>query len=421
MDALSYSDFSLGVHGQAVLGRIPVNGEIELTRRCPLRCRHCYNNLSMDDGEAQSNELTYEEHCRILDEISDAGCLWLLYTGGEIFARNDFLKIYTYAKKKGLIVVLFTNGTLIDETIADYLAQWRPFSIEITLYGYTKETFERITRVPGSYDRCLRGIRLLRVRNLPLTLKTMALTLNKHEIEEMKKFAVGEFGSDLRYDAMLNPRVDGSRRPLRWRLPPEEVVEFDLKDSKRSAEWKALAERSNTIRSARGYSNQLYQCGGGLTSFAIDPYGKMGICTLSGNDRWDLRRGSFDQIWNRFILDLRQKKIMRPSKCDTCGIRDLCAMCPVNGELENDNPEKPVDFFCQVAHLRAFALDIPIAPHGECEYCKGGREYQRLMGMAVQLKSEAETDDFRTREKIGLRPHLGESFSLSRNGRGKSI
>ena len=161
METLPYVDFSSRVHNRSVARRVPVNGTIEVTRRCPLRCLHCYNNLPVGDREARSNELTYEEHCRILDEISEAGCLWLLYTGGEIFARDDFLEIYTYAKKKGLIITLFTNGTLIDEHVADTLAEWRPFSIEISIYGRTKETFERITGVPGSYERCMRGIHLL--------------------------------------------------------------------------------------------------------------------------------------------------------------------------------------------------------------------------------------------------------------------
>ena len=109
---------------------------------------HCYNNLSSAQA-APEGELTYEEHCRILDEITEAGCLWLLFTGGEIFARKDFLRIYTYAKKKGLIITLFTNGTLIDEQVADTLADWWPFLVEITIYGRTKETFERVTGVPG--------------------------------------------------------------------------------------------------------------------------------------------------------------------------------------------------------------------------------------------------------------------------------
>ena len=134
---------------------------IEVTRRCPLECLHCYNNLPVGDMEAKSRELSKEEHFRILDELVEMGCFWILYTGGEIFARKDFLEIYTFAKQKGFIITLFTNGILINEKIADYLREYPPFAIEITLYGRTKETYEALTQLPGSYDRCMRGIRLL--------------------------------------------------------------------------------------------------------------------------------------------------------------------------------------------------------------------------------------------------------------------
>ena len=72
------------------------------------------------------------------------GCLWLLYTGGEIFARRDFLDIYDLRQEEAACsITLFTNGTMITERIADHLAEWRPFAIEITLYGRTRETYER--------------------------------------------------------------------------------------------------------------------------------------------------------------------------------------------------------------------------------------------------------------------------------------
>ena len=69
----NYAEFSLELHERLFKHRIPVNGTIEVTRRCPLECAHCYNNLSMGDQEARRSELTYEEHCRLLDEITEAG------------------------------------------------------------------------------------------------------------------------------------------------------------------------------------------------------------------------------------------------------------------------------------------------------------------------------------------------------------
>ena len=158
MEQLSYGAFSADLHQRQAGERVPMQVSIEVTRRCPLECLHCYNNLPMGDMEAKQREMTKEEHFKMLDELVDMGCFWLLYTGGEIFARKDFLEIYTYAKKKGFLITLFTNGTIINEQIADYLVEWPPFAIEITLYGRTRETYEALTAVPGSYDRCLRGI-----------------------------------------------------------------------------------------------------------------------------------------------------------------------------------------------------------------------------------------------------------------------
>ena len=100
---------------------MPVNGTIEVTHRCPLECAHCYNNLPVGDADARRRELSAAELCRIIDEIADAGGLWLLFTGGEIFARKDFLEIYTHAKQRGLLITLFTNGTQITAAIADHL------------------------------------------------------------------------------------------------------------------------------------------------------------------------------------------------------------------------------------------------------------------------------------------------------------
>jgi len=180
MKVEDYGDWSLGVHQRLSTKRIPISGSIEVTQRCNNHCIHCYNNLSAGDRQAAAAELSLNEHYRILDEIVDAGCLWLLLTGGEIFLRRDFLDIYAYARQKGLLITLFTNGTLVSRQIADQLTRLPPFSIEITIYGRTKETYESVTQMPGSYEQCINGIRMLMARKLPLKLKTMATARNLH-------------------------------------------------------------------------------------------------------------------------------------------------------------------------------------------------------------------------------------------------
>ena len=64
----------------------------------------------------------------------------------------------------------------------------------------------------------------------------------------------------------------------------------------------------------------------------------------------------------------------------------MCGMCPANGVLENRDAEEPVDFLCQVAHLRAYTLGIQIPAHGECEYCEGGIHYDDILASAQLLK-----------------------------------
>jgi radical SAM protein with 4Fe4S-binding SPASM domain len=376
MQTESYAAFSLRLRQRMIAQRVPVSGSIEVTRRCPLACLHCYCNLPMSDQHARRSELTYEEHCRILDEIADAGCMWLLYTGGEPLARKEFLDIYTYAKRKGLLITLFTNGTLITSDVADHLVQWPPFSVEITLYGCTRETYERITGVPGSFDKCMRGISLLRERDLPLKLKSVVVTGNAHEVWEIKRCVEEDLGLEFRFDAMMNPRIDCSPSPLAVRLTSEEVVALDLQDPKRVAEWTRFAAQFNGPVQTPESCGELYHCGAAVTSFAIDPVGKMSLCALSQRDTYDLRSGSFREGWDSFLLKVRQTKSTRVTKCTACEIKAMCGMCPANGELENGDPESPVDFLCRVAHLRAKAMGIAIPRHGACAYCEGGTAHQ---------------------------------------------
>lgn len=385
--ALTYTEFSRRLHGKVVRERIPIDVTVEVTRRCPLVCGHCYNNLPMGDRESRRQELSTVEHCRILDELAEAGCLWLLFTGGEILARADFLDIYRHAKRRGFFVTLFTNGTLLTPRIADVLVEWRPFAIEITLYGRTRETYEQLTGVPGSYARCLAGIRLLKERGLPLQIKTVAVSINRHEIWEMKRFVEEELELPFKFDAMMTPRIDCSQSPLELRLSPAEIVELDLLDPRRAQEWNEFADAFIRPQQPAGHEGDVYHCGGGVNSFAIDPLGKMTLCVLSHQETYDLRQGTVAEGWSQFLARVRRKSITRVTKCTACQLKSVCGMCPANAELETGDPETPVEFLCQVAHLRALVLGWPIPPHGSCEYCPDGARHAALAQTAESLRA----------------------------------
>lgn len=360
---------------------------IEVTHRCPLECQHCYNNLPMNDRHARKQELSFEEHVRLLDELVDLGCLWLLYTGGEIFAHRDFLDIYTEAKKRGFLITLFTNGTMITPRIADHLAEYRPFNIEITLYGASKETYETLTGIPGSFNRCMKGIELLLERGLPLKLKTVPTTINYHEVYEMKRFAEQNLGVEFKFDPLVNPRTDCSQSPLAVRLTPEQAVALEFRDPVRRAEYARMAE--GELATAHRRSTRRYTCGGGHNGCAVDPTGQMTICVLSHREGYNLRSGSFTEGWNTRLADIRETKNTRETICTNCRITSLCSMCAANGELEGGDAEKPVEFLCQVAHLRALALGLQVPEHGACACCADGSQYASLREAAARLNQDS--------------------------------
>jgi radical SAM protein with 4Fe4S-binding SPASM domain len=392
VQSATYGDFSSMLHERFQDRRVPVEVSIEVTHRCPLECQHCYNNLPMSDSNAREEELTFAEHVRLLDELVDLGCLWLLYTGGEIFARKDFLDIYTEAKKRGFLITLFTNGTMITPRVADHLAKYRPFNIEITLYGATRETYEALTRIPGSFDRCMRGIALLRERGLPLKLKTVPTSVNVHEVYEMKRFAEQDLGLEFKFDPLVNPRTDCSQSPLAVRLSPEQAVGLEFLDPVRRSEYLRLVKSESAADLPA--STKRYTCGGGQNGCAVDPKGTMTICVLSHREGYNLREGSFQQGWDGRLKDIRATENTRTTICTNCRITSLCSMCAANGELEGGDPEKPVDFLCQVAHLRALALGMQIPEHGDCDCCLGGAHHAALRESAARIcqNSPAPTD-----------------------------
>jgi radical SAM protein with 4Fe4S-binding SPASM domain len=388
LSVIGYGEFTHAVHERLSEERIPIDVTLEITHRCPLTCQHCYNNLPMADRDAATRELTLQDYQKLLDEMAALGTFWLLFSGGEPFARKDFLDIYTYAKQKGFLITIFTNGTVITPAIADHLVQYPPFAIEITLYGHSREIYEEMTQQPGSYDRCMRGIDLLLERGLPLKLKTVPTSINKHEVFEMQKFAE-ELGVEFKFDSLINPRIDCSQSPLGVRLSAAEVVAFDYVDPARKAEYRRLLDHDIATGPPTN-GDDLYFCGGGLRSCSIDPYGQMSICVISKRIDYNVRTAGFGQGWNQYLQATRAKKRTRPSKCSSCQIQSLCGMCPANGELEHEDAESPVEFLCQVAHLRTVALGAEVPDHGDCEYCRDPQTRAELQVAVEQLPSVME-------------------------------
>ena len=353
MPELKYSDFSAQLVGRGANRNLPLAGGIELTARCNLRCVHCYVNLPLSaEGDLPTPIIE-----RILGEMADAGCLWLLITGGEPLVREDFTRLYTLAKNKGFLVTLFTNATLLTPDHARLLEELRPFKVEVTLYGATEETYERVTRVRGSYRRCMEGIERLAATKVPLCLKTMAMTLNAHEVFGVEELA-NRYGATFRFDPMIMGRLDGQEGPRRVRMSPAQALEVDLSDPRRVQEWVKARDKFYGPPKDDGL---LFQCGAGLNNFYVDAQGGLLLCPVTRSWRYDLVAGGFGEGWQKAMSARRQRRRTRPSPCSDCHLVSLCGQCPGWGETEHGDPEARVEHLCRVAHLRAEFLE-KIAP-----------------------------------------------------------
>lgn len=345
---IDYSEFNKDFFPKIYSERIPLVGGLECTFRCNLNCVHCYVPKGKDNQELSKKELTYQQICRILDQVVDEGCLWFLLTGGEPFIRDDVLEIYEYAKRKGLIVTLFTNGTLINRRIVDFFCDMPPFLIEISMYGATKETYEYVTGIKGSFEMYRRGIDLLLEHNIPLQLKALVLKSNKHELWDMKAQAKS-YNVEFRFDGVINPRLDGSLNPCDERISPEEMVELDTLDQARFEEWQRFAKEYQGLSK----TDYFYHCGAGINCFHITPYGQLCLCLLARYPQYNLLEGTFKQGWREFLQKARFQKAPPDYRCGECEMLSLCGYCPGWYQLEKMQTKKLGQYMCRIAQLRA--------------------------------------------------------------------
>jgi radical SAM protein with 4Fe4S-binding SPASM domain len=342
---VNYGSFSKRIHS-LIDQRVPVGGSIEFTARCNLGCVHCF----VKDN--RSVELKLDQWQRILDEVSAAGCLWLQMTGGEPLLRPDFQDLYMYTKKKGFLINLFTNATLMTTEIADMLAEWPPFAIEVTLYGASRESYEKITGSADAYDQCLEGVAMIKERGLPLRLKSMILAENQHDLQSMMDYS-HKMGVEFRYDANVHGHIDGNQNPGEHRLSPEEVLEMDFYDRRRIS---ALKEFVDYCDRTGIDDDNLFHCGAGLNSFHIDAAGNLCLCIMVRDGSYSLLEGSFREGWDDKIPQLRNLKAPDEYDCKGCELYSLCGQCPGWGQLDEGGITSRSEHLCRLAHLRSRAF-----------------------------------------------------------------
>ncbi|MBL7114619.1 MAG: radical SAM protein [Kiritimatiellae bacterium] len=323
--------------------KVALRGAISLTERCNLRCVHCYVGFP----HKASDELSTSEWKRIIDELADEGCLFLLITGGEPLLRPDFCEIYSYARKQGMLTAVFTNGTCVTDEHCQLFSDLPPRYVETTLYGASTETYEKITGVKGAYQRCITGIETLLEAGVDVRLKTMILDINYEEYEHMQAIA-DSYGIPFRSDGLIFSKLDGCKEPLKHRAKTERIVACEMSDPHKRQRYKEFYDRAKNFKP----TDKLYTCGTGQRSFYITSKGILQGCVLAEDIQVDLRKESFHDGWKHELPKLKEIRIQTPTKCTSCYLRPLCGVCPPLALLEKGTASSPCDYLCSLGKSR---------------------------------------------------------------------
>ncbi|MDA2927262.1 radical SAM protein, partial [Acidobacteria bacterium AH-259-G07] len=322
-----------------------------------LRCVHCYNPTHKAKGE-----LSTEEIYRIIDQLAKQGTFDLTFTGGEIFTRRDCFEVFAYAKAKGFSIILLTNATLITPEKADRIRALMPTSVEISIYGASPQTYERVTGVPGSFRRFIRGVELLRERKIPLVIKMPVMTLNQHEVQQAKALVEG-WGIRFVYSTEIHPRVDGSLEPLRYRLAPQDVVRVNEK-LVGYRQWSA--DGGGEKEEGCGGREGMFTCKCGKTSLAVTPYGQMNLCVALPTPKYDLRTGTVGEGWRRLVesVDGANAKPGEAYECPSCNLQGYCRQGPMDAYLETRDLGPCLPYFKELAGLEKQAYEAANSKQG---------------------------------------------------------
>lgn len=347
---LAWKDFEGRLFAASEKNHVPLSGAFELTYRCNFACVHCY----VQDCRKQL-ELSGERWCELVDEVAAAGTLWLTLTGGEPMLHPGFDAVYERAIRAGLLVTVFTNGSNLTEQRVAWLCRLPPRTIEVTLYGFSAPTYERVTGRAENFEAAVEGVRRAVATGLDVRVKTMVFDETLRDLQAINAFAEG-LGKKLRFDTLVHRTLGRSEAPSGHRLASEQAVAVE-------AGFAEVREEQRRRAAAGAVSGKVYQCGAGRFAYNITPDGMLQLCTLVRDPRHDLAKVRFANAWGALGREI-ERDYRTASPCHACTLRVLCSTCPGVAWVETGDDEAPVEHLCCAARLRAEALAQSKAKEG---------------------------------------------------------
>lgn len=335
----------LAIEMKAIDKLIPFAVTFETTYTCNEWCIHCFMERNLPSLEFSKIKI-------ILDGLANEGCLFLSLTGGEFFTRRDAVEIIEYASGLHFVIDILSNGTLITRDLAEKLSCRPVRRLQISLYGATPETHDAITKLPGSFEKTVAGIRLLRGAGVKVEVAFPLMNQNFNERFLVKQLAES-MGCAISPSHIITARNNGSTDTFSLRINDKQLREFleDREFSNLYAGRKPFQDHQFYF----GFSDIMNAapCYSGFNSCAISPSGKVYPCNQLLHEVGDLNHQTFSEIWHYSIQlqQLRNLKIRDLTKCSSCSMISECARCPGLALLEGGQLLEPSPENCRVTTI----------------------------------------------------------------------
>lgn len=334
------------IKNKLAMQRRPLVGVVEITPKCNCNCPHCYVK-----GFSSENWLSTEKFIEISEIFSENGILNVTLTGGEPLSHPDFKEIYKAFKEKGFLIDLFSNGLLIDEDFADFLAKLPPRSIDITLYGLSDEEYYKFTGVKDGFTRLCRALDLLTSRGVYFTTKMILHQGNICQLDSFNRFAL-KYNAPFRYNVIIGEGNNILSDPNEIALTPEQIIAIEKNDPLRIAIFNTLAKKcSNLPLDCSGCNWSQFPCGAGLEKVFIGFDGKMSPCMTLRDKGQNIFVHGFTKVWEYWGAE-RKKTLSEDCECISCEYMPICTPCTAEFRKTNGNNSHPIKERCELAKLR---------------------------------------------------------------------
>ncbi len=333
---------------------LPVSGTFELTARCNFNCAMCYVHLTKAEQQRRGKELSAAQWLDIGRKAKEAGTVFLLLTGGEPTLRPDFPEIYRQLKKMGFMISINSNGYLLQDKILALLCEEVPTRVNISLYGTSNDTYQRMCGV-AAYDRIVNNIQQLRKAGLNVKINLSLTPDNMDDMEAVYAQAQA-MGVHTQASPYMFPPIRRDKTMVgdNRRMRPEQAGEFqaryNLLSMTREQFCRLASQMHRGIASAEGSDGcegnpgRGVMCRAGSTSFWLTWDGKMMPCGQMAEPAFDVLTMGFAAAWQ--ATRKATAAICLPQECSNCDLYFLCHACAAMCYGETGHFDRKPTYLC---------------------------------------------------------------------------